>query len=191
MAVRILSHPVRADDLAGRLAAELTMPVSVVTMGSPWRGDDAAAIEVGRRLQGRAALRLFNVETAPESYLMPIARCGAASCVLVDALDAGADPGDVVLLAPEDLQHTDFTTHGLSPKAFLRALGELSGMTLVVLGIQVGGVRDGEVLSGPVARAADTVATALTALYATETTGGADEPTSAAGRRSEPDPHGT
>jgi len=190
MAVHVLNSPVSANALAARLAAAVEPPTAVVAMGSPWRGDDAAALRVADRLRARGLARLFNVETAPESFLVPIGTCGAKSCILVDALDAGASPGDVVLLEPADLEHTDFTTHGLSPKVFLAALAELSGMTLLVLGIQPGPLRQGDRVSDAVRRAADAVAEALGRVCGPCSTGGADESSAAGTPRGGPDAHG-
>ena len=161
MAVEVLERGVSAARLAGRLAALLPPPAAVVTMGSPWRGDDALGMAVAAELGPQPPDRLFNVETAPESYLVPIARCGARSCILVDALDAARSAGDILLLDPEDLEHADFTTHGLSTKAFLQALRDASGMRLLVLGVQPGTCRQGETLSAEVAAAARTVAEAI------------------------------
>lgn len=165
MTLRVLTPPVESRDLARRLAAELPPPVAVVAMGSPWHGDDAAAIAVARDLAAPPPHRLFNVETAPESFLVPIAECGARSCLLVDALDAGQAPGAIVLLEPEDLEQLDATTHGLSPKAFLQALRDMSGMQLLVLGIQAGPNRQGEDLSAEVAVAARTVSASLELIF--------------------------
>jgi len=190
MAVHVLKTPVSADALAACLAAAVEPPVAIVAMGSPWRGDDAAALRVADLLQARRVALLFNVETAPESFLVPIGTCGAKSCILLDALDAGASPGDVVLLDPEDLEHTDFTTHGLSPKAFLAALAETSGMTLRVLGIQPGPVRQGDQVSDAVGRAAEAVAEALECVCGPCPTGDADDPPAAGPSRDGPDAHG-
>ena len=190
MAVHVLNSPVSANALAARLAAAVEPPTAVVAMGSPWRGDDAAALRVADRLRARGLARLFNVETAPESFLVPIGTCGAKSCILVDALDAGASPGDVVLLEPADLEHTDFTTHGLSPKAFLAALAELSGMTLLVLGIQMGPIREGDRVSDAVGRAAEAVAEALGRVCGAPPTGDTDDPPAAGTSRDGPDAHG-
>jgi len=190
MAVHVLASPVSADALVACLVAAVESPTVVVAMGSPWRGDDAAALRVADRLRDRGVAPLFNVETAPESFLVPIGICGAKSCILVDALDAGAPPGAVVLLEPEDLEHTDFTTHGLSPKAFLAALAELSGMTLLVVGIQPGPVRQGDRLSDVVGCAAKVVAEALVRVCAPRSTGGADDPPAARPSCDGPDAHG-
>ena len=167
MTLRKFTSPVNPDCLARELSARLTAPIAVVTMGNPWRGDDAAAIRVGELLGESDQLMLFNTETAPESFVMPIATCGAASCLLVDTVAAGASPGDVLVLDAEDLQHTDFSTHGLSPKAFLEAVAGLSKMNIAILGIQPGEVREGETLSPVVQHSVDSVVSALQRLTAT------------------------
>jgi hydrogenase 3 maturation protease len=175
MAVHILHQPLSAETLASRLTALLPPPTAVVAMGSPDRGDDAAGLRIADRLSDWPDGLVFNVETAPESFLMPISKCGARSCLLVDALDAGAEPGDIVTLEPADLEHTDFTTHGLSPKAFLQALAELSGMHLTVLGVQPGHLRQGSELSPQVEQSVECVAEALAALWERNQAGEADE----------------
>lgn len=189
MALRLLKQPVSPGDLARLLAAELPPPVAVVAMGSPWRGDDAAGCLVAECARLPEGVRLFSVETAPESFLLPIGTCGAKSCILVDAVDAGASPGDVVLLEPEDLEHTDFTTHGLSPKAFLQALADLSGMRLLIVGIQPGALRTGRELSSPVRQAVDVIAEALALIPAGPAAGDAYDHHARPDRLGRPDPH--
>jgi hydrogenase 3 maturation protease len=172
MSILRFTSPINQGELRGALAGQFVRPVAVVAMGNPYRGDDAAALHVIEGLQESPELRIFNVETAPESFLVPVASCGARVCLLLDALDAGGTPGDIILLAPEDLEETDFTTHGLSPKAFLQALGDLSGMKLLIIGLQPGPQRDGEQLSPQVECAAAALRSVIVELAGSAGRGG-------------------
>ena len=90
MALRILKPPVVPPDLAEQLAAELPPPVAVVAMGSPWRGDDAAAIFVARDLVAPPPHRLFNVESDAsdpcDGLLVVIEAEGKRAALMVDEL---------------------------------------------------------------------------------------------------------
>jgi len=138
----------------------------VIFLGSRLRGDDAAGLLAGEELlslcpRARASL----CEAQLELCLRELRGRAAKKLLVVDAVDAGLEPGSFALLplaeARPYLQLS--TTHGLAPGLLLKLLEQEYGVGEAwVLGIQVkelGGV--GEEPSGEVKAAASRLARAL------------------------------
>ena len=102
------------DALATALRASLTPPLAVVGIGNALRGDDAFGPAVVAALEPCPALRLFDVQAVPESFLVPIVSSGCAGVLFVDAADLGAEPGRVALVPAEHLAEVDVSTHAIS-----------------------------------------------------------------------------
>lgn len=131
----------------------------VLGVGNPDAGDDGAGFEVERRVRERA---LPGVRTGTcrgdLTRLLDLWEGYALACI-VDAVDAGAEPGRVfrwemgATLPAEATRAT--STHTLPLDQVLdlaRGLGRLPPR-LVVYGVQVGMVREGNVFSPAVWRA--------------------------------------
>jgi hydrogenase maturation protease len=131
---------------------------TVVGVGNEWRGDDAAGIEVARRL--RAALpdvRVLEVGGDPAALLD--AWEGGGEVVVVDAIRSGATPGTIHRLdasaLPPGLRSASTHALGLADAVELaRALDRLPAR-LDLYGIEAGGLEPGAGLSPPVALAVE------------------------------------
>ncbi len=128
----------------------------VIGLGNAWRRDDAAGLEVARRLGGRA------LEGEPAGLIEALE--GADEAVVVDAVSSGAPPGTVHRLEagssplPAELFGVS-STHalGLAEAVELaRALGRLPAR-VVVYGIEGADFAPGSGLSPEVAAAVDRV----------------------------------
>lgn len=131
----------------------------VIGIGNRWRSDDAAGLEVARRVGGE--------EVADAAALVDaLARAGDGA-VVVDAARSGASPGTVHRFAAEDVPVGVFSaasTHALGLEDALelaRALGTLpAGVT--VIGIEGASFEPGGVLSPEVERAVERVVEEVT-----------------------------
>ena len=118
--------------------------MAVVGVGSDLRGDDAAGLRVAARLAAWAArggttrLAAFVGGAAPENFTGEISRFRPDCVVLVDAAHLGRAPGEVALIAPEQVGGLAFSTHMLPVPIFLDYLRATTGCRAVVIGIQVG-----------------------------------------------------
>ena len=118
--------------------------MAVVGVGSDLRGDDAAGVRVASRLAAWAArsgstrLASFVGGAAPENFTGEIARHRPDCVVLVDAAHLGLEPGEVGLIAPEQVRGLAFSTHMLPVPILLDYLRATTGCRTVVVGIQVG-----------------------------------------------------
>ncbi len=133
--------------------------VRIIGLGNPYRSDDAAGLEVVRRLRERgldpSALREFSGDGAG----LVEAWQGAAAVILVDAVSSGAAPGTVHRLeaGEKTLPAVLFrgSTHAFSlaeAVELARALGRLP-RRVIVYGIEGRQFAAGTELSAEVARA--------------------------------------
>ena len=125
----------------------------VVGVGSEMRGDDAAGVEVVRRL--RKVLKSPNVfliegGVAPENFTSKIRRFQPSHVIFIDATDFGAEPGEVVLAEPEAITGESISTHTMSLSILAKYLREQTGAKIALLGIQPARARMGSEMSGAV-----------------------------------------
>jgi len=110
--------------------------VVVLGIGRRGHGDDAAGPLLIDRLQASSDLAAIDCGTAPENFLGVVARHHPGLALLVDACCVGADAGTIHLLSPDELAHTDFGTHGLTPALFLKMIEQQTGAECALLAIE-------------------------------------------------------
>lgn len=139
-------------------------PRLVVGVGHDFRGDDAAGLEVARRV-GAAGLPSLELR----GDLSALVELGgeAEEVIVVDAMRSGAVPGTVRRFdasgAPLPARWAQGSTHafGLAEAVELaRALGRLPPL-LIVLGIEASDTAPGQGLSPSVAEAVDALSRRL------------------------------
>ncbi|WP_169982540.1 MULTISPECIES: hydrogenase maturation protease [unclassified Microbispora] len=147
----------------------------VVGLGSDLRGDDAAGLEVARRLRGTLPPSVAVVESCGDPAALVEAWSGAALAIVVDAVSSGAPPGTVHMPVPMPLRSRSLAgSHGLGPADAVelgRALGRLPG-ELVVVGIEGGDFTPGAPMTPPVLAAVRRTARGLRERLTRERPGG-------------------
>jgi hydrogenase maturation protease len=128
----------------------------VIGIGNPDRGDDAAGIEVARRLRSTESSQLVN-----GSFELMDIWAEADEVIVVDAARSGAPPGTIHSImadrepVPVGLLSTSTHSVGVAETVELaRSLGRLPSR-LLIYGIEVAEVGLGEGLSREVKRAVD------------------------------------
>jgi hydrogenase maturation protease len=143
-------------------------PVVVIGVGNGIRGDDAAGLEVVRRLADLNGKRGIDV-LAHEGDGMTLLELweGADAVVLVDSVRSGAVPGTIVRIdagvAPLPAQLHGTSSHATSVAQAIelaRTLGRLPA-TVVVYGIEGTAYEPGSALSEPVLAAVAPAAEAV------------------------------
>jgi hydrogenase maturation protease len=128
----------------------------LVGTGNPLRRDDGVGVWLAESLKG-ASVPVFNVEDVPESYVGEIARTSLQNIIIMDAVDAGLEPGTVVFGPLEELgERPGLSTHKLSLSLCGRFLGA-HGQRTFLLGIVPGDIDFGPGLTAEVERAAGEV----------------------------------
>jgi hydrogenase maturation protease len=137
---------------------EETPLLSLIGIGNRFRHDDAAGLEVVRRLRlaHPSGVNLIEQEGEPASLIE--AWSDADEAVVVDAISSGSEPGRLhrfdVTMAPLPAEVFNPSTHAMGlPEAceLARELDRLPGR-LVVYGIEGENFEAGEGLSAPVQR---------------------------------------
>ncbi|NPV76081.1 MAG: hydrogenase 3 maturation endopeptidase HyCI [Anaerolineae bacterium] len=118
--------------------------LAVIGIGNELNGDDAAGVQVIRRLRLLLPpdLKIMLVEAgpAPENFTGPIRHFQPDLVLLVDAVDAGEPVGKIVWLDWQDINGVSALTHGLPPTVFGKYLFQEMQRPVALLGIQAGSV---------------------------------------------------
>ena len=139
--------------------------IALLAVGSSLRGDDAAGLLIAEKLAATAEIRklhskfrVFVGETAPENLTGEIRKFNPDRILIVDAADAGKQPGEVMLLNPEEIGGLSFSTHKLPLKLMVLYLQESISCAVTIIGIQPGNLTFGKPLSKAVRVSAGGVA---------------------------------
>jgi hydrogenase 3 maturation protease len=151
-----------ATDLATRLREILARRCLVAAIGNPLRGDDAAASELLKRLEGKTGATLLDTEEVPESYAGQIAAAQPEVVLLVDAVDLGAEPGAAALLKKDELPAGGFSTHRPPLSVLIWFLEQETGAEVLLLAIQPRQVEFGAPVSPEVERTVQALAALMT-----------------------------
>lgn len=152
--------------LAAQLAERLTGRVVVLGIGNPLRGDDGAGVRVAELLAEAAGALVINAGESPEDHLGRVVSARPDVVLLIDAVDLGATPGSLTLLARPGLHDHKPATRGVSLVALADFLGKATGADVLLLAIQPGRIALGGGLSAEVDSSVTALATLLGAMLA-------------------------
>lgn len=135
------SEPLR-QVLANRNAPNNnTQKLALIGIGNELNGDDAAGVEVLRRLRNaipeKSNLMLIEAGPAPESFTGPLRRFSPDWVVLVDAAQMQEPPGTIAWLEWQDSAGMSASTHTLPPSVLSKFLVHELGCQVGLLLIQV------------------------------------------------------
>jgi hydrogenase 3 maturation protease len=139
-----------AEILGGIFADDLSQTL-VVTLGNRLRSDDGVGPWLAKSLQGVDGLLIESAEQRPERCLGRIERERPSLVVFIDAADFGGAPGELRLIAAEQLGGRSFSTHRLPLAPLATFIAWEYGTRCVFLGIQAVSLALGESLSQAVA----------------------------------------
>jgi hydrogenase 3 maturation protease len=138
-------------------------------IGNPLLQDDGAGPALFSLLERNPAENLpaVNCETTPENFLSPLGRsvqqCGEDDppvlLLVADAADMGLPGGSIRRMKLSDSENLSFSSHGVPLSLLLAPL--LSGLEVVLLGIQPASRGFGDSLSPEVAEAVASLADLL------------------------------
>jgi len=142
----------------------------VLGIGNIDKGDDGAGILAARALRKELAGRargkvrvLLGYET-PESLTGAIRAFAPRLVVMIDAALGTRPPGEIFLVAREDIPDEGVTTHKISLRMLIAYLEETVGCRVIFIGIQAGDLELGRPASPAVARAARTAGARIAAI---------------------------
>jgi len=138
-----------------KLLGERPERPAIMGVGHPRRGDDAAGVELVRRLAGRTRAALVEAAEVPERYLGQVIEARPSLVLLADAVDFGAAPGTVALFGADELAGDGCSTHSISLRLTMDFLAAETGAPVYLLGIQPNSLAAGAPLSSAVERSLD------------------------------------
>lgn len=154
------------EDLLESLRKRVRGRVLVLGVGNELQGDDAVGLAVVRALPPE--VEALECGEVPESYLDEVRRRGPDCLLIVDAVNFGAEPGSVgiVALGRTGLRASagswsEMDTHRPSLRVMAEYVRAEMGAEVVLLGIQPRTVGWGMALSAEVSQASQAVARLL------------------------------
>ncbi|MFP3902623.1 MAG: hydrogenase maturation protease [Armatimonadota bacterium] len=122
-----------ARELAERFAPDELL---VVGVGNPIRGDDAAGMQLARKLSERYGYELLECEDVPEKWLREMRTSQAGTVLFVDAAQMSQAPGTIRLLEISQLGDITVSTHNNSLRVVGEFLMKMADKEVLFLGIQ-------------------------------------------------------
>ena len=147
----------KMENLKERLKERLKGEIVIVGMGNPLKGDDGLGPCLIKRLKGKVRAHLIDGGSAPENYVGKISFLKPDTILVIDACDLGWEPGRVELLEIEQMKHTGYSTHSISPGVFMNYLKEETGADIFMLAVQPQEAKLGARLSFPVKKAIEKI----------------------------------
>jgi hydrogenase maturation protease len=132
-------------------------------VGNEWRGDDAAGLEVARRLREAAPSQARVIEREGEAVDLMEAWAGADEAIVVDAVSSGAETGTIHRLdasngrLPAELSGGSSHVFGLAEAVELARALERLPRRLLVVGIEGAAFTAGAGLTPEVERAVEQI----------------------------------
>ena len=126
--------------LKGRLQG--VKKIAVLGVGSVLRADDAAGVFIVEKLKNvfdpaeYPDIRFYNGETAPENFSGEIKNFCPSHLLVIDAADAGEQPGSIMHIDPKDIGGLTFCTHMMPLKIMIDYLQKETGTAVTLIGIQ-------------------------------------------------------
>lgn len=142
--------------------------IAILGIGNELNGDDAAGVEVVRRLQFRLTNRnvlILDGGIAPENITGPIRRFDPKLVILVDCADIGRTPGSIAWLEMDDLGGFSASTHILPPTVLAHYLSSEIGCQVSLIGIQPESLEFGAGLSPEIENAVGDVVDQIVSIF--------------------------
>lgn len=143
----------------------LTNKSLILGVGNTLKMDDGAGPGLISLLKDKIILKTIDTGVAPENYIGKISKLSPDVILIADAVDYGAQPGEIKLFNPSELANETFSTHGISLKTFVDFLRSESSAKIFLLGIQPGRFGFGTALSPAVQKALKRVSTELLKIF--------------------------
>ncbi|MHC4759535.1 MAG: hydrogenase 3 maturation endopeptidase HyCI [Planctomycetota bacterium] len=137
----------------------------IVGIGQILKGDDGIGPLLCEKLNSKISAEIIEAGTVPENYIQPIVMKAPQNLLIIDAIDFGAEPGQVRLFLPENLSSAAFSTHSLSPRLFINLIKEQIDVNVYLLGIQPAQLKFGQPLSEPVNIAMENIIEILVEIF--------------------------
>ena len=138
--------------------------VAIVGIGSDLRADDAAGVEVVRRLRRHLTslnVLLIDAGVAPENFTAKIKKFGPSHVLMIDATDLGLKPGAASIVDLSAITGPSIFSHRLPLSIFADYLRAHVETKIILIGIQPANARIGSEMNDQVKKAVDEVSSVI------------------------------
>lgn len=154
-----VSDTLKNDALKADIKGRVRGIIAIVGIGNIIRADDGFGPKLIEYLQRKhIKASLFDCGTVPENYIFPILSTSCDTIIVVDAADFGAKPGEIKIIALNEISGTGLSTHNSSIRLFLDLL--MTGkdnLNIFAVSMQPKRIGFGEPLSDEVRSGIDTL----------------------------------
>lgn len=162
----VAAEPKHGDPLVNELRALLLGHMCVLGIGNRHRRDDGVGSLAAERLGSQTRAVVFDAGAVPENFLEKAARFGPDTILLIDAVDFGGAPGELRVMAPEQIASAGVSTHAVSLRMAAQFLEARTGARIAVLAVQPAEVGAGTGLSAEVESALERLDKVLSSVLA-------------------------
>jgi hydrogenase 3 maturation protease len=142
------------QQLAERLKKLSDTPTLILAIGNILKGDDGAGPLICEQLtNAKISTEIIDAGTVPENYIHKIINMAPKNLLVIDAIDFAAEPGDIQIFKPEQLNSLVISTHTLTPRLFVDMIRRDISLVVHFIGIQPAQVQLGQPVSEQVDRA--------------------------------------
>ncbi|MGB9711402.1 MAG: hydrogenase 3 maturation endopeptidase HyCI [Thermodesulfovibrio sp.] len=110
--------------------------VIIAGIGNPLRGDDAVGLYIVKELKNKINAVLIDCEDRLERFIEEIIQHKPDTIIFIDALHMHHEPGCVVFLSEENLQHPEISTHQTNLKMCIEYIKARIKTKIFIIGIQ-------------------------------------------------------
>lgn len=137
--------------------------IVLMGIGNELRHDDGVGQSIIKRLEECAsdAILVINCKDVPENFTSHAKRFKPTHIILIDAVDFGANPGDVDIFEIQDFESSEITTHKASLTVIADYLLQETAARIFVIGVQPANSSFGIGLSLDVKKAVDLIVKSL------------------------------
>ncbi len=137
--------------------------IVLMGIGNELRHDDGVGQSIIKRLNKCAGdtITVVDCKDVPENYTSYVKRFKPTHIILIDAVDFGANPGDVDIFEIQDIESIGITTHKASLTVMANYLLQETAARIFVIGIQPANSSFGIGLSLDVKKAVDLIVGSL------------------------------
>lgn len=154
--------------LVDELAREEKPLVVILCIGNEERGDDGLGPYVAKkikRLNKSGIVKVIDSGTTPENYTGVIRKLKPTHVIIVDAVDFGSSPGDIILSFEPRFDGISISAHKPSLTMLAKYIEKSIGSKVVLLGVQPKILELGSEMSQEVLIASDIVVKALKSTF--------------------------
>ncbi|MCM8796738.1 MAG: hydrogenase 3 maturation endopeptidase HyCI [Candidatus Omnitrophica bacterium] len=140
------------------LKLHLKRKTVILGIGNVMRGDDGVGSLLCSRIKTKVSHIVYDAGANPENYLGKIIKDKPETVVIVDAVDFGADAGQIREIEADEIETTNFFyTHNSSIALVINYLQKNLHTDIILLAIQPKNISFTDKLSPQVSRALETL----------------------------------